>query len=144
MIIAVGGGGLFAGTAATANYYGIKVVAVEPSGCCALAAAIAEDRVVDVPVESVAADALGARRVSTAALEWTRATEVTSLLVDDEEIVRARRLLWEHRRLAVELGAATALAALTSGVYQPYPGEKIAVVLCGANTDPSDLLTTPR
>jgi threonine dehydratase len=40
----------------------------------------------------------------------------------------------------VEAGAAAPVAALTSGGYRPEPGERIAVVLCGANTDPSDLV----
>ena len=32
-------------------------------------------------------------------------------------------------------GAATTLAALTSGAYKPASSERIAVVVCGANTD---------
>ncbi len=39
----------------------------------------------------------------------------------------------------VEHGAAAAFAALTSGAYTPEHGERVAVLLCGANTDPSDL-----
>jgi threonine dehydratase len=42
-------------------------------------------------------------------------------------------------RIAVEHGAAAAWAALLTGGYRPQPGERVAVVLCGANTDPSDL-----
>jgi len=33
----------------------------------------------------------------------------------------------------VEPGGVTALAALTSGVYKPAPGERVAVLICGAN-----------
>jgi hypothetical protein len=36
---------------------------------------------------------------------------------------------------ASEHGAATTLAALTSGAYKPASSERIAVVVCGANTD---------
>jgi len=39
----------------------------------------------------------------------------------------------------VEHGAAAAFAALTSGAYVPAEGERVAVILCGANTDPSTL-----
>lgn len=66
-------------------------------------------------------------------------TGVRSVLVSDEDIVSARRLLWDDYRVVVEHGAATALAALTSGAYRPALGERIAVVLCGANTDPATL-----
>ncbi|MFK8910961.1 threonine/serine dehydratase [Streptomyces sp. YS-3] len=147
VVVAVGGGGLYAGVATAARHHGVRVVAVEPENCRALNAAIGAGRPVDVTVDSVAADALGARRASAMALDAARQGEVHSVLVPDSAIVRARRALWEHRRIAVEHAAATALAALPSGAYpqvvgggyRPAPGEKVAVVLCGANTDPGDL-----
>lgn len=139
VVVAVGGGGLFAGVATVAQEYGIRTVAVEPRDCRALNAALEVGRVVDVPVSSVAADSLGARRASQMALLAAQRGDVSSVLVTDDAIVAARQSLWDERRLAVEHGAATALAALLSGVYQPSRGERVAVVLCGANTDPSDL-----
>ncbi len=92
-----------------------------------------------MPVHSVAADALGARRASAAAVRAARQGEVRSVLVPDTEIVRARQLLWSGHRLAVEHAASTALAALTGGAYRPADGERVCVVLCGANTDPATL-----
>jgi threonine dehydratase len=38
-------------------------------------------------------------------------------------------------RIAAEPGGAAALAALISGRYRPAPGERVAVLLCGANTN---------
>ncbi|MEU7161616.1 threonine/serine dehydratase [Streptomyces chrestomyceticus] len=142
VVVAVGGGGLFSGVAAAAHHHGVQVVAVEPENCRALNAAIEAGRVVDVPVDSVAADSLGARRASRMALDWALRAEAVSLLVPDEAIVAARRSLWDDRRLAVEHGTAAALAALRSGAYRPAPGERVCVVVCGANTDPSDLVRT--
>lgn len=139
VVVAVGGGGLFSGVAAAARPRGIRVVAVEPDGAQAMHAALDAGRVVDVPVASVAADSLGARRVSETALRLAQHADVRSVLVTDAAIVAARRHLWDERRLAVEHGAAAALAALESRAYVPEPGEKVAIVLCGANTDPADL-----
>ncbi|MDX6314615.1 MAG: threonine dehydratase [Streptomyces sp.] len=139
VVVSVGGGGLFAGVAAAADHHGVRVVAVEPEHCRSLNAALEAGRVVDVPVDSVAADSLGARRVSAAALRWAQHADVRSVLVPDDAIVAARQALWDRRRLAVEHSAAAALAALRTGAYVPEPGEKVAVVLCGANTDPGDL-----
>jgi threonine dehydratase len=90
-------------------------------------------------VDSVAADSLGARRASADAVRLAAAPHVTSVLVPDEAIVSARRELWREHHIAVEHGAATALAALRCGAYAPEPDEEVCVVLCGANTDPSDL-----
>ncbi|MFD9791907.1 serine/threonine dehydratase [Streptomyces sp. NPDC059070] len=137
VVVAVGGGGLFAGVATAARAHGIRTVAVEPERCRALNAALEAGRPVDVTVDSVAADSLGARRASAMALHAAQQEGVRSVLVPDGEIVRARQELWDGHRIVVEHAAATALAALTSPdpVYRPGAGEKVAVVLCGANTD---------
>ncbi|MFE1552128.1 serine/threonine dehydratase [Streptomyces sp. NPDC058718] len=148
VVVAVGGGGLFAGVATAARHHGIRTVAVEPENCRALDAALQAGRPVDVAVDSVAADSLGARRVSATAVRAAQQDGVRSLLVPDAAIVRARQALWDDRRLAVEHAAATALAAVTGhepdvpgAGYRPEPGETVCVVLCGANTDPTDLVT---
>jgi threonine dehydratase len=47
--------------------------------------------------------------------------------------------LWDEYRIVVEHGTAAAYAALLCGAYRPAAGERVAVLLCGANTDPSDL-----
>ncbi|WP_063048685.1 threonine/serine dehydratase [Nocardia arthritidis] len=141
VVVAVGGGGLFSGVATSADHYGVRTVAVEPARCRALHAAIAAGKVVDVEVDSVAADSLGARRASELALAAARHYDVASVLVEDAAIVAARHELWEERRIAVEHGAATALAAILGDepAFRPRPGQRVCVVLCGANTDPSDL-----
>ncbi|MGW1765629.1 serine/threonine dehydratase [Streptomyces sp. NPDC002073] len=138
VVVSVGGGGLFAGIATAAREHGIRVAAVEPERCRALHAALEAGRPVDVSVDSVAADALGARRVSATALAAARHPDVDAVLVPDEAIVRARRSLWDDHRIAVEHAAATAYAALDAG--PGTFGARTAVVLCGANTDPSDLV----
>ncbi|MEU8898941.1 threonine/serine dehydratase [Nocardia sp. NPDC048505] len=136
LVVAVGGGGLFAGVATAAGHYGVRTVAVEPAACCALNAALAAGEPVDVEVRSIAADSLGARRATGLAVTAARHYGAESVLVTDDEIVAARRQLWSERRIVVEHGAAAALAAITSGRYRPAPGERVCVVLCGANTDP--------
>ncbi|WP_236244169.1 serine/threonine dehydratase [Streptomyces sp. CC210A] len=138
VVVAVGGGGLFAGVATAAHEHGVRVVAVEPEDCRALNAALAAGEVVDVPVASVAADSLGARRVTPLALYAAQEYDVCSVLVPDADIVRARQELWDEHRLAVEHAAGAALAGLRA--YEPAEGERVAVVVCGANTDPGDLV----
>ena len=139
IMVAVGGGGLFAGVAAAVADTTARVVAVEPEHCRCLNAALEAGAPVDVTVNSIAADALGARRVSQAAFELAQGPNVRSLLVTDEAIVEARRALWDCRRVVVEHGGAAAYAALASGTYVPEEDEHVVVVLCGANTDPADL-----
>jgi threonine dehydratase len=138
VIVAVGGGGLIAGVAA---WYATdtRVVGVEPQRCPTLSRALASGEPVDVEVGGVAADALGAQRAGLIALGIAARFVPQVVLVSDDDIMRARQLLWEHARIVTEPGAAATLAALLGGAYEPRPGERIGLVLCGGNTDPSDL-----
>ncbi len=138
VLVASGGGGLAAGMAAWWQR-SVRVVAVEPEGSRALHAALEAGRPVDVPVESVAADSLGAR----AAGELVHAIAKEAIdhvaLVRDDAITSAQRTLWRELRIAVEPGGAAALGALLSGAYRPAPGERVGVLVCGANVDLSQL-----
>lgn len=128
--VAVGGGGLAAGTALGSD--GRLTVAVEPERCNCLHAALAAGEPVDAQVESIAASALGATRVGAAAFEVLSAHRVHSVLVTEDEIVAARDRLWEEFRLAVEPAGAVAFAAWLAG---RVPGELPCVLLCGANAN---------
>ncbi|MFC7450861.1 serine/threonine dehydratase [Rhodococcus daqingensis] len=140
VLVAVGGGGLVAGIAA-ALAGDKQVVGVEPSGAPTLHAALAAGSPVDVVVDSIASDALGATRLGDIAMDVARRAAIGSVLVEDEAIVEARNLLWRNFRLAVEHAAAAPVAALLSGAYTPVEGERIVAVICGANTDPTTLPT---
>lgn len=138
ILVAVGGGGLMAGVAAAVEG-SAKVVAVEPATAPTLHAALAAGEPVDVAVSGVAADSLGARRIGDIGFSVALRCGVESVLVTDEQIVAARSALWNEYRILVEHGAAAAYAALASGAYVPRMDERVAVILCGANTDPATL-----
>ncbi|WUH97842.1 threonine/serine dehydratase [Spirillospora sp. NBC_00431] len=139
VLLAVGGGGLMAGVAAALEGRA-RVVGVEPERIPTLERALHAGRPVDVDVSGVAADSLGASRLGEIAFSVASRTGVRPVLVTEEAIVAARRFVWDEYRLVVEHGTATAVAALRSGAYRPAPDERVMAVLCGANTDPSDLV----
>ncbi|MEL7184508.1 MAG: threonine/serine dehydratase [Pseudomonadota bacterium] len=133
VLIAVGGGGLISGAL---GWFGQsrKVVAVEPETCATLHTALIEGAPQNVPISGVAANALGARRIGQ--ICFGLAQGAPSVTVTDAAILEAQHLLWREARLLVEPGGACALAALMSGAYVPATGEKIAVLVCGANISP--------
>ncbi|NIX75435.1 threonine/serine dehydratase [Microvirga sp. c23x22] len=134
VLVAVGGGGLISGVASW--WAGrVKVVGVEPEGSRALHAALEAGRPVDVDVQSVAADSLGARSAGELVYAICREAVDHVALVTDDAIRDAQAQLWRDWRIASEPGGATALAALTSGAYKPASGERIGILLCGANVE---------
>jgi len=139
VVVAVGGGGLVAGIAAALPDQ-VRIIGVEPTGSSCLISACESGGPVDVEIKSVAADSLGAKRLSS--IPWAIiAGRVEPVVVPDDAIVEARQSLWDDAGIVVEHGGATAMAALISGRYRPQPDEKVVVVLCGSNTDPMDLVT---
>ncbi|RKR30367.1 threonine/serine dehydratase [Arthrobacter oryzae] len=142
VIVAVGGGGLYAGVAAAAEGRA-RVVAVEPFSIPTLHAALEAGHPVDVAVSGIAADSLGARRLGEIAFGMASRVPPALALVDDAAISAARSQLWSEYRIPAEYGAAAAFAALASGAYVPGDGERVAVIVCGANTDPCTLEIQP-
>ena len=133
VLVAVGGGGLIGGIAAWYESR-TRVVAVEPEGAPTLVEALKAGRPVDAPTGSIAADSLAPRRVGDLMFPIAQAHIDRVVLVTDEAIRNAQRMLWDRLRLVVEPGGCTAFAAVLSGAYQPANGERVGVVVSGANT----------
>jgi threonine dehydratase len=89
---------------------------------------------VDAPAGGVAADSLAPKQVGALMFPIAAAHVAASVLVTDDAIVAAQLALWSGLRVVAEPGGAAAFAALLSGRYVPAPGERVAVLLCGANT----------
>jgi len=133
ILVAVGGGGLIGGIAAFLAGE-VKIVGVEPERCPALSHALAAGSPVDAPVGGVAADSLGARRVGALMFLLAESYVERCVLVADDAIVDAQKMLWDRLRVVTEPGGAAAFAALLAGRYVPAPGERVGVLLCGANS----------
>ena len=137
LLVAVGGGGLIGGIAAW--YAGsIAIVGVEPEASPTLAKALEAGRPVDAETGGIAADSLAPKRVGERVFPIAQRYVARVVLVSDDAIARAQEILWSVTRIVAEPGGAAAFAALTSGRYRPRPGERVGIVLCGANTTAVD------
>jgi threonine dehydratase len=139
VLVAVGGGGLIGGISSW--FRGdAKVIGVETEGTPSMHAAIAAGGPIEVEVSGLAVSSLGSNRIGdipwNAIAQWVEG----SILVSDDEVRTAQRWLWNETRLIAEPGAATTVAALLTGKYQPQPGEKVVALVCGANTDPGSVI----
>jgi threonine dehydratase len=140
VLVPVGGGGLIAGIAAW--FAGrVRVVGVEPDGAPTLTYARAAGKPSDAPTGSIAADALAPRRVGELVFPITQSYVSDVVLVDDHAIRHAQHTLWQTLRIIAEPAASVGIAALLTGAYRPRPGERVTVVISGANATPPDLAT---
>ena len=133
LLVAVGGGGLIGGIAAW--YAGrIRIIAVEPEAAPTLAMAMEAGKPVDAPAGGIAADSLAPKQVGRMMFPLAQAYVERVALVPDAAIVDAQAVLWNTLRIAAEPGGAAALAALLARRYEPRPGERVGVLVCGGNT----------
>jgi len=136
VLVSVGGGGLIGGLAGWFQKRA-RVVALEPEKAPTLFRAREAGEPVDVDVGGIAADSLGARRIGAISWDITQQYVQDALLLSDESIRAAQQWLWKELKLAVEPAAALPLAALQTGAYAPREGEKVCLIVCGANVDPA-------
>ena len=132
VLIAVGGGGLIGGAMAWLEGRR-KLVGVEPFNAPTLTQALEHGPQTTVEVSGLAANALGAKQAGRICYDLARTTNTGCVNVEDAAIAEAQHRLWSALRLVVEPAGAAALAALLSGSYRPQKGERLAVLLCGAN-----------
>jgi threonine dehydratase/serine racemase len=137
IVAPVGGGGLVSGIALGLRELAprVRVIAAEPLAADDAARSKALGRVLPQQAPKTLADGL---LTSLGALTWPVIRDCVErvVTVDEDEIVRAMRLLWERAKLLVEPSAAVALAAVLSGEFRGLAGaERVAVVLSGGNVD---------
>ncbi|OBZ70106.1 putative serine racemase [Grifola frondosa] len=135
VVAPVGGGGLLAGTALAAEGTGVRVFGAEPVGADDCSRGLAKGvRIEDVQADTIA-DGL---RTPVGVINFPIIQQKVErvIIVSDEEITEAMRLLWERLKLVVEPSGATAFAAVRSQTFQEL-GIKgpIGVIISGGNVD---------
>ena len=140
LIVAIGGGGLISGigVAAKALRPEIRIIGVEPEGAPTLHASVQAGHVVELAAITTRVPTMAARRTEPLNLELVQRHVEQIVLVTDDEMQNAARLLWLEHGLAVDLSGAASLALLTTGKFKPRAGEKICALISGAGTDGLD------
>lgn len=138
LVIANGGGGFVAGQAAWFRDR-VRIVSVEPELSQCLRPALLAGERVPVTVGGIAADSLGAQLGE---IPWAISRHFVdeAVLVTDDDISAAQKALWTDLRLVVEPGGAAAYAALMTGAVKRHDGERMVVVVCGSNCDPTSVM----
>jgi threonine dehydratase len=138
VIVAAGGGGLTGGVACAVKQMSPRtaVYVVEPEGADTMHRSFLAGSPQSIDAVRTIADSLGAPRCEPYSFALNRRFVDEVVLVTDEQIREAMRLLFRSAKLVVEPAGAAALAALTHPLRQKLEGKRVGLVVCGANIDP--------
>ncbi len=137
VIVAAGGGGLTGGVACAVKQMspGTAVFVVEPEGADSLRRSFDAGSPQAIDAVRTIADSLGAPRCEPYSFALNRRFVDDVVLVNDETIRAAMRLLFRSAKLVVEPAGAAALAALMMPLRRTLAGRSVGLVVCGGNID---------
>lgn len=133
----IGGGGLIGGLikAAAALGHRAAIHGVEPVGAAVMTDSLKAGRAVRLAKVDTVADGLGAPAAGVACFDLVQRHVASVMLVDDEKIVEALRLLMSRCKLYCEPAGAAALAGLLASKARPDPADKVVLIVSGGNMD---------
>lgn len=139
IVVAAGGGGLAAGVACAVKQSSpaTRVCVVEPEGADSLSRSLRAGAPQSIEAVRTIADSLGAPRCEPYSFALNERFVDEAVLVSDDEIREAMRLLFRSAKLVVEPAGAAALAALMFPLREALAGRRVGLVVCGGNIDPA-------
>lgn len=134
LVVCLGGGGLLSGCATVARAVSpaTRVIGVEPAVRDVVARSLAAGRVLSVEVPATIADGQQGDRLGERTLEIIGARVDEVVLVTDDAIRAAMRVLFDRLKQVIEPSGASALAAVLSGAVD-VRGQRVGVTLSGGN-----------
>lgn len=116
----------------------IKVIAVAAEGAPAMALSWQQRRVVTTPKVETIADGIAVRVPVPYALQCMTGTVDDVILITDDDLLAAMRLVHTHTGRLIEPAGAAGLAGLLRRAGD-YAGGRVATALCGANLTPAQI-----
>jgi len=137
VIVPIGGGGLCAGVASAVklSWPDCAVYGVEPTGADSMKRSLAAGEPRSIERVATIADSLGAPYAAPITFELCRRNVEDVVLVSDDELREAMRLMLREIKLAVEPAGASAMAALVGPLREKLRGRRVGLIVCGSNID---------
>ena len=139
VVVPIGGGGLCAGVAAAVKQAAprVRVFGVEPVGADTMHRSFASGQPESIDKVRTIADSLGAPHAAPYSMGLCRRFVDDLVLIDDDMIRDAMRILFVHARLAVAPAGAAATAAVLGPLRDRLQGKRVVSIVCGSNMDPA-------
>lgn len=137
VFVPVGGGCLISGisTAIKLKKPGVKIIGVEPIGAAAMLRSLQQNAVVHLDKVDTIAEGLAAPFAGNYTLAHVKRYVDDLVLVSDEEIIQALRLILERCKILTEPAGAAGFAALLFKKVDVPSGAQVVCVLSGGNID---------
>jgi threonine dehydratase len=137
VIVAAGGGGLTGGVACAVKQMSAAttVFVVEPEGADTMRRSFDAGSPQAIDAVRTIADSLGAPRCEPYSFALNRRFVDDVVLVSDDQIREAMRLLFRSAKLVVEPAGGAALAALMYPLRGALEGKRVGIIVCGGNID---------
>ena len=139
IIVPVGGGGLIAGTALAAHYFGknCKVIGAEPFAVDDAYRSFQSGKIELNKTTETIADGLKTN-LGDKNFPLIRKYVNSIIRVTEEEIIEAMRLIWERMKIIIEPSSAVAFAAVL-GEKDKFKNKKVGIIISGGNVDLKNL-----
>lgn len=135
----VGGGGLIAGTALAAHFYGNQCIVIggEPHEVDDAYRSLQSGKIETNETINTIADGL---KTQLGDINFPILQKYVSeiIRVEEQEIIAAMKLIWERMKIVIEPSSAVSFAALLHS-KERFEGKKVGVILSGGNVDLGNL-----
>ncbi|MDD1673658.1 MAG: threonine ammonia-lyase [Methanomicrobiales archaeon] len=137
IIVPVGGGGLISGIAIAAKelFEQVQIIGVQAAACPSMYRAYYSGRVEEISSEISIADGIAVKTPGEITLSYVHRFVDNMLLVTEDQIAEAMRLLLERKKVIAEGAGATPLAALLTGTIPLKKENTIVLIISGGNVD---------
>lgn len=137
VLVPVGGGGLISGVAAAMKHCkpDVRIIGIEPSGSNVVTQSLAAGEALTVRTPGTIADGLAPPMTGEINVAHVRAFVDELVLVDDDAILEALKLVLQRTKLVAEPSAVVGIAALLAGVVSLRPEDRVVAILSGGNLD---------
>lgn len=142
VLVPIGGGGLCAGVSAAVKQLNpnCEVIGVEPEGADTMRRSFAAGSPQGIETIATISDSLGAPTALPYSFELCRRYVDDIVLISDDAMRSAMRLLFEDMKLVAEPAAAATTAALVGPLRDRLQGKKVCAIVCGSNIDAASFM----
>jgi len=141
VFVPVGGGGLISGVAGYLKHQwrDVEVIGCQPVNSAVMSKSINAGRILDIrSLATISDGTAGGVEKDAITFEFCQKLVDSWVLVSEQQIKRAVKLILEYESMIVEGSAGLSLAALLE-TRQKYRGKKVILILCGSKIN-ADLL----